>query len=81
VIRQTCAGARQMRNQALQNVKEEGVEIDIKAAPEVMVDSIDHSIQEGGSEHTIASDEGEVRGALATETDRRFAFGTADAFA
>lgn len=81
MVRQAGAGARQVRDQALQDVEEEGVEIDVEAASEVMVDAVNHGIDEGGGEDPIAADEREVRGALAAESDGRFAFGAADAFA
>lgn len=81
MVRQAGTGARQMRDQALQDVEEEGVEIDVEAATEVMVNAVDHGVEDGGSEDAIAADEGEVGGALAAESDGRFAFGTTDAFA
>lgn len=81
MVRQAGTGARQVRDQALQDVEKEGVEIDVEAATEVMVDAVDHGIEEGGGEDAIAADEGEVGGALAAEADGRFAFGTANAFA
>lgn len=46
-----------------------------------MVNTINHSIQEGGGEDAVATDEREVGGALAAEADGSFAFGTTDAFA
>ncbi|KFY27724.1 hypothetical protein V493_03344, partial [Pseudogymnoascus sp. VKM F-4281 (FW-2241)] len=75
------AGARQVRDQALQDVEEKGVEVDVETAPEVVVDAVDHGVEEGGGEDAVAADEGEVGGALPAESDGHFAVGTADAFA
>lgn len=81
MVGQAGAGACEMRDQALQDVEEEGVEVDVEAAAKVVVDAVDHGVEEGGGEDAVAADEGEVGGALAAEPDGRFAFGAADAFA
>lgn len=65
MVRQTSACAGKVRNEALQDVEEEGIEVYIETATEVVVDTVDHSVQEGGGEDTVATDEREVGGALA----------------
>lgn len=83
VVFEAGAGAGHVADESEEDADAEGVQTDVEPAAEVVVDSVDHGVEDGGGEDAVAGHVGKVRGALSAETDGVLVlgFGAAEPFA